>query len=287
MSKICGVYLLTHIETGMKYVGQSVDIANRWRVHSKGLCTKRLGRTIAHYGWSAFSAEILEECDRVQLNEVEIKWVAHHDCISPKGLNLTSGGCANHYISEETRMKHSIHGLNLSEEARAKISAAHKGKKLSAEQKANLSVLATGRKPKPETREKLRLAGTGRIQSTATKAKRSISSTIANQKPEVRAKISAALTGIQRSAETKAKLSELAKNRVITQETKEKLRITSTGRQRTPESIAKSAAAHTGIKHTPERRAKITAAKAANRLLRQNTAIATTGGLSADFVQRQ
>lgn len=272
---------MTHIETGLKYVGQSVDITNRWRVHSKGLCTKRLGRAIAHYGWSAFSAEIIEECAKDRLNEVEIKWVKHYDCISPKGLNLTSGGCANHFVSKETREKHSANGLNQSPEARAKISAAHKGKKLSEEQKTFLSEIAKNRMATPETKEKIRLAGIGRIQSAETKQKRSIACTAANQKPEVKAKISAALTGIKRSAETKAKLSAACMGRKQSPETIAKRIAAGVRFKKSPEAIAKTAAAHTGAKHTQERRAKITATKAANRLLRYNASIAAAGGLLA------
>ena len=272
MSKICGVYLLTHTETGMKYVGQSINILNRWRIHSKGLCTKRLGRTIAHYGWAAFSAEIIEECPRDQLNDVEIKWVKHHDCISPKGLNLTSGGCANHFVSAETSLKHSINGFNLSQEARAKISAAHKGRIVSDETRRKQSEYRTGKLLSEETKAKLKILGTGRIQSPETKAKRSISCTVSNQKPEVKAKISAALTGIKRSSETRAKISAARTGKKHSPETIAK-RIAAQFRfKKSPEAIAKTAAAHIGVKHTPERRANITAVKAANKLLRNYAA---------------
>jgi group I intron endonuclease len=104
---VCGIYKITHRESGKCYVGQSVDIFSRWKRHSN-LAGKKLSHIqtafIAH-GIASFSFVVLEECDRELLNEREIFWIAHFDCAAPNGYNLTSGGGQGTIVSKETRRK--------------------------------------------------------------------------------------------------------------------------------------------------------------------------------------
>jgi len=87
----CGIYLITNTLTNMKYVGQSVDIIERWKSHSSSK-KSLLGAAIQSDGISNFKFEVIEECSKELLNEREKFWIAHYDCIHPKGYNKTKGG---------------------------------------------------------------------------------------------------------------------------------------------------------------------------------------------------
>lgn len=74
---ICGIYKITNQETNECYIGQAVDVAKRWKDHAKcGLgidipANNKLYKAIEEYGIWNFSWELLEKCERIQLNEKE------------------------------------------------------------------------------------------------------------------------------------------------------------------------------------------------------------------------
>lgn len=274
MTATCGIYLITHIESGRKYVGQSVNIKSRWNQHSRGAKNTKLGCAVIKYGWSAFTAEILETCERTDLNSLEQKWVRDHNCLAPNGFNLTTGGSLQSEYSEETRAKISLANSRrivsdetkkklanrvFSDEAKAKMSASHTGKTLSSAHKKalheasikhaetnipRLAELNRGKKHSAESIEKRRQKHIGMKRSEQARANISAANKGKllgrKQTDEHRANVSAALMGHKHSPETIAKLSAAAKRR------------------------------------TPEHTAKIVASKVANRLLRQNAPIAAT-----------
>lgn len=75
-----GIYKLTNIKNGMCYVGQAVDIADRWKTHIKrGLGAEPGGRNklypiMYEIGPENFTFEVIEECSRDQLNSREDYW---------------------------------------------------------------------------------------------------------------------------------------------------------------------------------------------------------------------
>lgn len=76
----CGIYKITNLENQMCYVGQAVNIADRWKQHIKrgvGAETptrNKLYPAMLAIGVENFSFEIIEECDRSKLNEREDYW---------------------------------------------------------------------------------------------------------------------------------------------------------------------------------------------------------------------
>ena len=75
-----GIYKITNTINGMCYVGQSVDIAERWRQHIKrGVGAEpptrnKLYPAMQAIGVENFTFEIIEECDKTQLDEREDFW---------------------------------------------------------------------------------------------------------------------------------------------------------------------------------------------------------------------
>ena len=73
----CGIYKITNLKTKMTYIGQSVNIADRWKTHAKcGLgidvpARNKLYQAMQIDGLENFTFELLEECDKNLLDEKE------------------------------------------------------------------------------------------------------------------------------------------------------------------------------------------------------------------------
>lgn len=94
--KVCGIYKITDLTTGQAYIGQSVDIKERFRQHIKtslsyGKATNKLYQMMKKSGQSNFTFEILEEVPRDKLNERETYWIDFYKT-KEFGLNSTKGG---------------------------------------------------------------------------------------------------------------------------------------------------------------------------------------------------
>ena len=93
---IIGIYKITNQETKECYIGQSVDIAKRWKDHAKcGLDIDRpqgnkLYQNMIEYGLWNFTFELLEECPREQLNEKEKFYISLYDSCN-YGFNSNKG----------------------------------------------------------------------------------------------------------------------------------------------------------------------------------------------------
>lgn len=277
MTKLCGIYLITHIESGRKYVGQSVHIKSRWNQHSRGTKNTKIGCAVLKYGWGAFSASILEVCSREELNSAEQRWIKLHDCVAPNGFNLTTGGSIQCEYSEETKAKigkaNSLRVVSattrekmskrvITDETRAKLSAAHSGKTISI--KHRQALLEAAKRHAHTNIPRLALLNTGRKRT-----------------PEQITKMAAVHTGAKRRAETRSNISAALKGKLLgrpqTAEHRANVSAALMGHKHSPETLAKLSAA--AKNRTPEHTAKITATKAANRLLRQNASTTATGDM--------
>lgn len=89
---IVGIYKITNPK-GKVYIGQSVDIEKRWKMH-KGLYgskSNKLKRSLIKYGISEHLFEVIEECSVEQIYEREIYWIEFYNSVE-KGLNILEGG---------------------------------------------------------------------------------------------------------------------------------------------------------------------------------------------------
>ena len=204
-----GIYRIKNLVTGALYIGQTSEtFTGRWGRHRRAL--KACRHTNAHlqnsynkHGKDAFEYRVLEVVPRGDmsdkefesyLNEREIILISELDTLK-NGYNFTEGGGG-------TR------GYAVSEEAKAKISRAHKGRKTSAETKAKMSAAAKGKKKGPFTAEH-------------------------------RANLSAAQKGKKHTAETRAKISAAQKGKKYTDEARANMSAWQKGK---PWSLARRAA---------------------------------------------
>ena len=96
VNKICGIYKITNLITQQYYIGQSVDVAQRWKDHTKcGLgidapATNKLYKAMQEDGVWNFSFELMEKCSREELNEKERLWIEMYQT-DKFGYNSTKG----------------------------------------------------------------------------------------------------------------------------------------------------------------------------------------------------
>ena len=95
---ITGIYKIENNINGKVYIGQSVDIKNRWRGHIFDSFHKEakdfnmvIHRAIRKYGKENFTFSIIEECNKDSLNDREIFWIDVYDSYN-NGYNATKGG---------------------------------------------------------------------------------------------------------------------------------------------------------------------------------------------------
>jgi group I intron endonuclease len=116
--KICGIYKITSPSNKI-YIGKSIDILKRRKQYSKLYCKTQthLYNSFIKHGFDEHKFEILCECDRTELNDLEIYYIKLFQSFdSEHGLNLKAGGEGGGTHSKETRLKIS-EGIKKSEKS--------------------------------------------------------------------------------------------------------------------------------------------------------------------------
>ena len=154
------IYKITS-PSGKIYIGKTVNLKRRMSSYAAGRCKKQkhLYRSIKKYGWEAHSVELVFEgvCSSKCLSRLERLYIDMYDSFNT-GLNLTEGGGGLRGFKQTEEHKRKIGDANrgrqlppISEETRAKLSAAGKGRKQSEEHIAKRAAANKGRKLSPET----------------------------------------------------------------------------------------------------------------------------------------
>ena len=248
------VYVIWCMPTKKFYVGvtRQKNVYTRIRQHKRG--KQFVDIELQKAGWENCDWWAVQENVPANLiSDCEQRWVAFFDCVYPKGYNKTCGGISKIIVTDETRAKiskaalerdmsgenHPMYGKHHTDEARAKISEAHKVENLSDETRAKLSAAQKGKKASPETKAKLSASRTGEKNHFYGK----------HHTEESNEKNRQAHLGKHPSDEARAKMSESHKRENLSDET-----------------ISKMSASHAGEKngfygktHTEETRALLSA----------------------------
>jgi len=138
MDKIIGIYKITNPK-GKIYIGLSTNMRKRFSDYRKLICKtqKKLYNSFLKYGVENHKFEIIQQCEKEQLNELEKYYVDLFKTFNSKyGLNLRDGGGSKSTLSEETKSrisesmkgdKNHFFGKKHSEEAKLKMSKALSG----------------------------------------------------------------------------------------------------------------------------------------------------------------
>lgn len=106
-----GVYCIENINTNKKYIGQSIDVNERWRKHVSELNNNShhndyLQKAWNKYGEDSFIFYVLEYCDIEYLDEKEIYYIEIYNTINRDyGYNLKSGGQFTNIYTDELKQK--------------------------------------------------------------------------------------------------------------------------------------------------------------------------------------
>lgn len=157
----CGIYQIEHLASGRKYIGSAVRLKRRISKHKTDLRggyhhSQKLQRAWSKYGEAAFAVSVVEAVsDPIQLLPREQHWIETTSAVT-EGFNVCpiAGNCHGRTLTPQHRAKLSaaltgrkrpasdhaaLLGTTRSEETRAKISAAKKGKPISSETLAKRS----------------------------------------------------------------------------------------------------------------------------------------------------
>ena len=126
-----GIYKITNITNMKCYIGQSVDIDHRIKVHkfklSKGYYGDSHFQRAYNKDPNSFKFEIIEECKIDQLDDREIYWIDFYRAYDKGfGYNNTLGG-------------KSIRGYKFTNEQKQKLGDSLRGKPFSYSHKESLS----------------------------------------------------------------------------------------------------------------------------------------------------
>lgn len=91
-----GIYKITNQINGKCYIGQSINILQRWKQHrtNAAVRTEALYLAFQKYGIENFSFEILEECSEEELDQKEQYYISYFNSYK-NGYNMTQGGQNN------------------------------------------------------------------------------------------------------------------------------------------------------------------------------------------------
>lgn len=171
-----GIYKITNKLNNKCYIGQSINIENRFEEHKKykSHSSRYLHNSIKKYGEENFSFEIIELCKKEDLSTREIYWIDFYNSIFPHGYNLTKGGDGGNTFKyrtteqmKETRKKISLatkgekngfYGKHHSEKTKENLRQINLGKTLSKETKKKISETLKDHFVSDLTKEKIRTA---------------------------------------------------------------------------------------------------------------------------------
>lgn len=214
-----GIYCIIHKESLKCYIGQSVNIHNRFNgylsVANNSIKRQtKLYRAFQKYGRESFDFEIIEKCSEDKLNEREIFWIAFYDSVK-NGYNLTYGGEGGKK-SEETKQRMS--------EAQKISQNSDYMKKLKSERMSGENNPMFGKEVSLETKEKISNKSKEMWRSDGFRDKHTTAMDILRSDESYRMRLS---EGIKKSYENnpeyREKISKAMKGRIMTEEHKSKI----------------------------------------------------------------
>ena len=106
--KTQGIYILTGRNTGLSYVGQSIDLQRRIKQHLTGKSYKLIGKTIQQHSADVFKVQTIEYpgATRTALDAIEKWYISKLNTLVPNGYNLTLGGDTNPMDEPHIREHH-------------------------------------------------------------------------------------------------------------------------------------------------------------------------------------
>lgn len=136
-----GIYKITNLLNGKIYVGQSIDIDERFLAHKREPPPK-MHEDVELFGWENFEFEVLEECSREVLNDRENFYI---EKLNPE-YNTIKKHNWTHTPETCEKIRQAKLGSHHTEESCEKMSESRKGVTLSEEHKEKCRQKSIGNK---------------------------------------------------------------------------------------------------------------------------------------------
>lgn len=162
------IYVIRNLINGKCYVGQTVNIRQRFAYYRSSLrvkeCRRPIESAVCKYGWASLQKYVFDGVPLFLLDDIERQLIQRLRSIVPDGYNLDSGGNSlkqQHPDSLRKRSlalsgeKHPLFGTHLSYEQRTHLSEVWAGRRLSAETRLKIGDANRGRMRTPQWRERL------------------------------------------------------------------------------------------------------------------------------------
>lgn len=172
---ITGIYTITNSKNGRRYIGSAVNVHQRWQAHRFRLRNgihenSFLQRSWKKHGEEAFVFECVQEVEETaDLIRFEQDWIdrlwneglynRRRNAANNLGINLTEETKARMSAAQKARAKNPTPGMI---EGRKKVGLANTGRKASDETKKKMSAARLGREVSPEAIEKMKTAAANR-----------------------------------------------------------------------------------------------------------------------------
>ena len=163
-----GIYCWTHIKSGKKYVGSSVDLYRRFTQYYnikyivRASKSSLICRALLKYGYSSFSLDILEICDISVIIQREQYYIDH---LNPEyNILKVAGSLFGYKHTQESLDKMREIASNRSEETKAKLREKALGRTYNhtEETKIKLREIMLGKTHSEETKQKLKIIQSNR-----------------------------------------------------------------------------------------------------------------------------
>jgi group I intron endonuclease len=222
----CGIYKIqSKIKPERIYIGSSVDIYNRWRLHKKRLeinksHSPKLQNHYNKYGREDLDYSIIIECNRGELLDHEQFFI---DVYNPFfNICKVAGNHLGRKCSKESIERMRIAKSNISQETRKRIS-----------ESAHNRICVVKRVLSEETKEKIRQKAMGNKRNVGRKWTKEQRIKFINSR-----KGKSGRSGFSVSEETKEKMRIAKKGKIMSQETRLKISIAKKGKKLKPRKAA-------------------------------------------------
>lgn len=115
--KICGIYCIENLINGKRYIGQSVNIYDRWKQHRSELRRDRHANYLLQEDWNKYGEDIFKfyvivECEIPELDKYEIDYIGKFQSCR-YGYNIEPGGAVRQApMTEEQKIQRRVKNID-------------------------------------------------------------------------------------------------------------------------------------------------------------------------------
>ena len=157
-----GIYIITHLSTGKKYVGKSINVKKRIVTEHLRRGGQDIQRALKEFPLEDFSIDVnyFPDATPQELNDIEYETIRNENALFPNGFNRICRGSIK-IISNETKLKISnkLRGRRFSKQHRKSLKEAWKNRpEITEETRKKMSIAKLGKSFSLKARKNMSIA---------------------------------------------------------------------------------------------------------------------------------